>query len=110
MLEKPISRTKILATIGPACGSLAKVKSMIQAGVTAFRLNMSHGDDDTRQKYISYIKTARAELKRSVAILVDLRGPRIRLGKFSGTRNLVKGDMITLKVAKSTASDEILPV
>ena len=71
MLEKPVARTKILATLGPSCASLAKVKSMIQAGVTAFRLNMSHGADEDRLEYIGYVKAARKELKRSVAILVD---------------------------------------
>ena len=110
MLEKPIARTKILATLGPACASLAKVKSMIQAGVTAFRLNMSHGADEDRLEYIGYVKAARKELKRSVAILVDLRGPRIRLGKFSGLRTLVKGDKMTLKVTKSSADTNILPI
>ena len=110
MLEKPVARTKILATLGPACASLAKVKSMIQAGVTAFRLNMSHGADEDRLEYIGYVKAARKELKRSVAILVDLRGPRIRLGKFSGLRTLVKGDKITLKVTKSSTDVDVLPI
>ncbi|MDE0585168.1 MAG: pyruvate kinase, partial [Planctomycetota bacterium] len=64
MLEKPVARTKILATLGPACASLAKIKLMIKAGVTAFRLNMSHGDDETRLEYIGYVKEARKELKR----------------------------------------------
>jgi pyruvate kinase len=110
MLEKPISRTKILATLGPACGSLAKIKMMIQAGVTSFRLNMSHGDEETRLQYIQNVKEARIELKRSVAILVDLRGPRIRLGKFAGVRELVKGEKVVLKVSKKSAYDDILPV
>jgi len=110
MLEKPVARTKILATLGPACGTLAKVKMMIQAGVTAFRLNMSHGDEETRLEYVGFVKDARKELKRSVAILVDLRGPRIRLGKFPEHRTLVKGDKITLKVAKSTTDQSVLPI
>jgi pyruvate kinase len=110
MLEKPVARTKILATLGPACASLPKVKLMIKAGVTAFRLNMSHGDDKTRLEYIDYVKEARKELKRSVAILVDLRGPRIRLGKFADSRTLANGDKITLKVTKSTVDEDVLPI
>ncbi|MBC8368365.1 MAG: pyruvate kinase, partial [Planctomycetes bacterium] len=110
MLEKPVARTKILATLGPACASLPNIKLMIKAGVTAFRLNMSHGDDETRLEYIGYVKEARKELKRSVAILVDLRGPRIRLGKFADSRILANGDKITLKVAKSSADKDVLPI
>lgn len=83
---------------------------MVKAGVTCFRLNMSHGNDEDRLEYIKHIKSARTELNRSIGILVDLRGPRIRLGKFEGKRDLVKGSTVTLKVGKSSSSDSVLPV
>jgi|MDSW01.1.fsa_nt_gb pyruvate kinase len=110
MLEKPVARTKILATLGPSSGSYAKVKKMIQAGVNAFRLNMSHGDEATRLKYIGYVKRARKELKRSVSILADLRGPRIRLGAFDNVKELKKGETVVLKSVKRNSQKGVLPV
>ncbi|MBC8370632.1 MAG: pyruvate kinase [Planctomycetes bacterium] len=110
MLEKPIARTKIIATLGPACATAAKIKAMVQAGVTCFRLNMSHGDNKTRLEYIENVKKVRQELKRSVSILVDLRGPRIRLGKFPEQRQLIKGSKVTLVVSKSESSPDLIPV
>jgi len=104
------NRTRILATLGPACSTLAQIRSAVQAGATAFRLNMSHGDEQTRERWIRHIKKVRKELARPVSILVDLRGPRIRLGRFAGERHLKAGQEILVKAASQATTDSFLPI
>ncbi len=76
MLEGKRTRTKILATLGPATGSTAKIRELNRAGVQAIRLNMSHGSHEECAAWIERIKAQRKALNRPVAILLDLRGPR----------------------------------
>ncbi|MGK7943808.1 MAG: pyruvate kinase [Microcystaceae cyanobacterium] len=75
-------RTKIVATIGPATQNKAILRQLIQAGATTFRLNFSHGDHEYHQHSIRLIRETAFELNQPVAILQDLQGPKIRLGKF----------------------------
>ncbi|MDO4979037.1 MAG: pyruvate kinase [Candidatus Saccharibacteria bacterium] len=74
-------RTKILATIGPAVYSEQAIEDLIMAGVNGCRLNFSHGDYKERDQQIEWIRKAAAKKGRSVAILQDLQGPKIRLGE-----------------------------
>ena len=80
-MSKLFKRTKILATIGPATFSEEKIESLIMAGVNGCRLNFSHGDYVERDQQIAWIRAAAAKKGRSVAILQDLQGPKIRLGE-----------------------------
>ena len=75
------NNTKIVATIGPASATKDVLKSMIEAGVNVCRLNFSHADHDTHLKTIQTIKEINRELHVHVAILADLQGPKIRVGK-----------------------------
>ena len=75
------NNTKIVATIGPASATKDVLKSMIEAGVNVCRLNFSHADHDTHLKTIQIIKEINRELHVHVAILADLQGPKIRVGK-----------------------------
>ena len=77
-----MAKTKIVATTGPACSSKERLRELIRAGVDVFRLNMSHGDQRTHQQVMDLIKSITSELANSTAILVDLQGPKIRLGTF----------------------------
>lgn len=104
------TRTRILATLGPACSTLAQIRLAVQAGANAFRLNMSHGDEPTRTRWIRHIKRVRRELNRPVAILIDLRGPRIRLGKIEGKRELVPGQEIEVRAAAKEGRGTYLPI
>ncbi|MFM7129697.1 MAG: pyruvate kinase, partial [bacterium] len=82
--EKPgVVRTKIVATVGPACCDYLSIKRLVQAGVDLFRLNFSHGTHEEHSKVWHLIQQIREELGRSVAILMDLSGPKIRLGKIT---------------------------
>ena len=75
------NKTKIVATIGPASSSYDVLKNMILAGVDVCRLNLSHGDYVLQKIVIDTIRMINAELKTTISILVDLQGPKIRIGE-----------------------------
>jgi len=82
MMGTPFRRTKIVATVGPACNTPEILRAMIVAGVNTFRLNFSHGSHSDHQRHVRMIRQLAFELNRPVGILQDLQGPKIRLGKF----------------------------
>jgi pyruvate kinase len=96
-------RAKIVATFGPALADYEKTKEVIEAGVDVARLNLSHGSHEVHESVFKTIRKASEEVGRAVGVLVDLQGPKIRLGKF-------KDDKIELVVgAKFTiTTDDIL--
>lgn len=77
------ARTKIVATVGPACRTIEKLVELLHAGVDVFRVNMAHGSRAEHEQTVADIRQAEREVGRPVAILVDLSGPKIRLGKLS---------------------------
>ena len=90
-------RTKIVATIGPATESAERIKELVQAGATTFRLNFSHGDHSEHAARIATIREVSKELGINIGILQDLQGPKIRLGRFSdGPITLANGDRFSL--------------
>ncbi len=90
-------RTKIVATIGPATSSPEMIRALIEAGATTLRLNFSHGSHADHHRSICNIRQVSVELNQPVAILQDLQGPKIRLGKFTdGSIVLKKDDMFIL--------------
>ena len=96
-MSKLFKRTKILATIGPSVFTEQKIEELIMAGVNGCRLNFSHGDYTERDQQIAWIRAAAAKKGRSVAILQDLQGPKIRLGVLKDNHFDVKtGDELIL--------------
>jgi len=86
-------RAKIVATLGPATSSLESIRDLIAAGMDVARLNLSHGDHADHLEVYLNVRKAADELGRGVGILVDLQGPKIRLGRFaSGPVVLRSGD------------------
>ena len=79
-LEGPLVKTKIVATVGPASGSLEKLTELVKAGVDVFRLNFAHGSHDWFTQIVEWIRQLSKEHARPLAILGDLSGPKIRLG------------------------------
>src|SRR5919108_2694723 len=77
-------RTKIVATIGPSTAAADAIDSLVVAGVDVFRLNFSHGTHETHAEAIRHIRAAADRHVRSVAILQDLAGPKIRTGRLRG--------------------------
>ena len=83
--------------MGPAVESAEKVKALIEAGMNMARLNLSHGTYEEHQSRFDQIRAAAKEAGRSVAILVDLQGPKIRLARFAnGPHELARGDIFTI--------------
>ncbi|WOG29516.1 pyruvate kinase [Endozoicomonas sp. 8E] len=81
-----LRRTKIVATLGPATESEEQLTKLIEAGVNVVRLNFSHGDADDHRVRAERIRSIAARLGRSVAILGDLQGPKIRIGRFQNSK------------------------
>ena len=105
-MSKLFKRTKILATIGPATNTAEKVEAIIMAGVNGCRLNCSHGSNEERDQQIKWIRVAAAKKGRSVAILQDLQGPKIRLGMLKDNRlDLMVGDEVILEAAEDYEHD-----
>ena len=90
-------RAKIVATFGPAVADYEKTKAVIEAGVDVARMNLSHGSHEVHEGVYATIRKASEETGKAVGILVDLQGPKIRLGKFKeGKIELVKGQTFTI--------------
>lgn len=75
-------KTKIVCTMGPACDDKEILKKMIAAGMDVARFNMSHGTHEEQKKRFNNVKTAIAESGKNVAILLDTKGPEVRVGIF----------------------------
>ena len=89
--------TKIVATIGPASNDLDTLKRMLQAGVNVVRLNFSHGKAQDHIDRATLVRQAAAECGREIAIMADLQGPKIRIGKFENNRiEVANGDKFIL--------------
>src|SRR5580693_462005 len=75
-------RTKVVATLGPASSDRATIERLFQAGADVFRINMSHTGHDRMRELMATIRTIESEYSRPIGILVDLQGPKLRLGAF----------------------------
>lgn len=92
-----LRRTKIVATLGPATQSEEQLERLIEAGVNVVRLNFSHGDPETHRLCAERVRSIATRLQRSIAILGDLQGPKIRIGRFKqGKIDLAAGSTFTL--------------
>jgi pyruvate kinase len=92
-----LRRAKIVATLGPATSTYETVRALIDAGVDVARLNLSHGDYSVHENNYANVRRAADDAGRAVAILVDLQGPKIRLGKFeNGPYELAVGDIFKI--------------
>lgn len=90
-------KAKIVCTIGPAVDSASGIASLIEAGMNVARLNLSHGDYKDHQSRIDLVRKAAKDAGQPIAILVDLQGPKIRLGRFAaGPYALERGDIFTI--------------
>jgi pyruvate kinase len=104
-------KTKIVCTIGPSSESLENIKKLITAGMNVARLNFSHGDFEEHGRRIRTIRQACQELNKTVAILLDTKGPEIRLGKLKEEPiELVQGETITLTTQNIEGDRNRIPV
>lgn len=92
-------RAKIVCTLGPATDTYEQIKALVEAGMDIARLNLSHGTYTEHEERYRHVRKASEETGRSVGILADLQGPKIRLGRFAeGPVLLERGDDFTITV------------
>src|SRR5213596_1293822 len=103
-----IRRTKIVATLGPATGTPEGIAGLIGAGANVIRVNSSHGTPEQRATWIGAVREAAAAADVAVAVLVDLQGPRIRVGKLAAPRVLRAGETVVF-APEDVARDDELP-
>ncbi len=106
-----IKKTKIICTIGPACNTEEMLAKMIKAGMNVCRLNLSHGGKESFVPTIDKIKAARKSTDAPAAILLDTRGPEVRVGKFENDKaQLKRGDNVTLKYGDFLGNSEVISI
>lgn len=89
-------RTKIVATVGPACDTYEKLLELVKAGVNIFRLNFSHGTHEDKARIIDYIRQLNKTEPYNIAILADLQGPKLRVGEIqNGALPIEPGEILT---------------
>src|ERR1700712_457289 len=102
-------RAKIVATLGPATSSLENIRAVIDAGVDVCRMNLSHGSYEVHEGVCRNVREAADASGRAVAVVVDLQGPKIRLGRFAdGPRDLAEGDVFTITTEDVLGTKELV--
>jgi len=95
-LDHSTHRTKIVATVGPACDTYEKLLDLVKAGVNVFRLNFSHGSHEDKTRIIDHIRNINSTEPYNIAILGDLQGPKLRVGEIENNAlPVVAGDILT---------------
>jgi len=95
-VEHIMHRTKIVATVGPACDTYDKLLELVKAGVNIFRLNFSHGNHEDKAKIIEFIRQINKSEPYNIAILADLQGPKLRVGDIeNGALPIEPGEILT---------------
>ena len=95
-LQHTFHKTKIVATVGPACDTYEKLLDLVKAGVNVFRLNFSHGAHDDKKKIIEHIRNINLTEPYNISILGDLQGPKLRVGEIKdGSLTIAPGDILT---------------
>jgi pyruvate kinase len=106
-----LRHTKIIATLGPAVASEPSIRALVDAGMDVARFNFSHGDHEFHRALAGWVREAAQEAGRSVAILQDVQGPKLRVGEFpSGAIRLRKGDQVHLIPDSGMGDRDVIPV
>lgn len=99
-------KTKIICTLGPATDDPEVLRGLMLAGMDVARVNMSHQDQDTHRRRIEMVKQIREELRLPVAVLIDTKGPEIRLGTFQTPKVELKAGSVYTLTTKETVGDQ----
>lgn len=103
-------KTKIIATLGPSSDSPQRIEALIEAGINVARLNFSHGSHEYHAQLINRIRHASAKLRKPIAILQDLQGPKIRVGTFMSGNSveLKDGQLYTITTREVEGTNEVV--
>ncbi len=103
--------TKIVATLGPASSSPERLRALFEAGADVFRLNFSHGTPEDHKQRVDLLRALEEQYKHPIAILMDLQGPKLRLGSFAkGPMELAKGQRLRLDMDPAPGTDRRVPL
>ena len=103
--------TKIVATLGPASSSRERVRALFEAGADIFRLNFSHGTPDDHRQRVGLLRALEKEYRRPIAILMDLQGPKLRLGTFAqGPMELQQGQKLRFDMDETPGTAQRIPL
>ncbi len=106
-IKHTIKRTKIVATVGPACSTYDKLLDLVKAGVNCFRLNFSHGSYEDKASIINFIREINKTEPYNIAILGDLQGPKLRVGELDyGKIELKEGQEVIFTTEKMVGTPE----
>jgi len=106
-IEHTSHRTKIVATVGPACDTYEKLLALVKAGVNVFRLNFSHGAHEDKARIIEHIRTINSTEPYNISILGDLQGPKLRVGEIANNElDIQPGDILTFTNEKIVGTKE----
>lgn len=103
-------RTKIVATVGPACATSEMVRALVDAGMDAARLNLSHGTHDEHAARAQLIRDVEKDVGRPLALIADLQGPKFRVGDLDEPLSLTQGEEVVVVVAENGARNGELPI
>jgi pyruvate kinase len=109
MIANPPRRTKIVATIGPATGTVEGVRALVEAGMDAARLNLSHGNREEHAERARLVREAEASTGRPLALIADLQGPKLRIGELATPVTLTRGEEVVV-IGDESSRDGELPV
>lgn len=106
-MKQVLSRTKIIATLGPASADKETVRKMAKEGVDVFRVNFSHSSQDEFLKLLTIVRELNSQSESEISILADLQGPKLRIGEIeNGRLDLIAGDIVTFTMEKCTGTKE----
>ncbi len=110
-MQKTVYRkTKIICTLGPSSDSAEKIRELVEAGADVFRLNFSHGTQEEHARHIDIIRRLEVETQKRFAIIQDLQGPKIRVGKLDSVMELKNGETVALAVGEAAQKQGVIPV
>jgi len=101
---------KIVATLGPASSTHDQLRALSVAGADVFRINMSHTSHPNLKALVETVRAVESELGRPISILVDLQGPKLRLGRLGGDRQLPAGAQITFVLGETASDAQAVPI
>ena len=101
-------KTKIIATVGPSCFSKEKIRSLIESGVTCFRVNLSHGTKSQKSKCFDLIRSSQLNSGIRPTILADLSGPKIRVRRLENSISLKKDDLFY--ISSERTGKNVIPI